>query len=369
MKFFGLNSIVAWFCLAALGRAAEWPGATWSRAKPADVGMLGSRLDEAREFALQGAGSGAIVRHGKWVYAWGDQAQTYDIKSSSKSIGVTVLGLALLDGKVKLDDKAITYHPEIGVPPESNAHLGWREKITLRQLANQMAGFEKTRGFGKLLFEPGTHYFYSDGGPNWLAECLTLVYGRDLNEVMFERVFTPLGLTPAEIRWRNNSLRPHTIKGVGRREFGSGFSANMNAMARIGYLYLREGRWRDRQIISAEFVRLCSRPAPELRGLPEGEPTHGNASEHYSLLWWNNADGRLRGIPPDAFWSAGLYNSYILVVPSLDLVAVRAGKGWPEASSDPDGNRRSNFERFFGPIIASIREFKVTGSGSRSHGD
>ena len=39
-----------------------------------------------------------------------------------------------------------------------------------------------------------------------------------------------------------------------RREFGSGISANVDAMARIGYLYLRGGKWKRRQIIPKAFV-------------------------------------------------------------------------------------------------------------------
>jgi len=344
--------------LSASSHAAEWPGIKWPTASPAEVGMHEPRLAEARAFALSGGGSGAVIRHGKWVYAWGDQVQIYDIKSSSKSVGVTALGVALLDRKVQLDDPAIKYHPGIGVLPESNVATGWLEKITLRQLANQSAGFEKNRGFGKLLFEPGTHYFYSDGGPNCLAECLTLAYGRDLNELMFERVFTPLGITRAELKWRDNSLRPHEINGIPRREFGSGFSVNMNAMARIGYLYLREGRWNDRQIIPADFVRLASKPAEALRGLPEGESSHGNASEHYSMLWWNNGDGYVPNVPRDAYWSAGLFNSYIVVIPSLDLVVVRAGNGWPTDTEEVRAQgRRPGFALFVAPIVASITEF------------
>ncbi|MBI5689975.1 MAG: serine hydrolase [Verrucomicrobia bacterium] len=314
--------------------SAEFPGAAWSKAEPAEVGLAEARLLQARDYALTGGGSGRIVRHGRLVLAWGDQARLYDLKSSSKSIGVTALGLALLDGKVRLDDPAIRHHPDLGLPPEGNRETGWLPRITLRHLANQVAGFEKPGGYGKVLFEPGTKWLYSDAGPNWLAECLTLAYGRDLNEVLTERVFIPLGIRPADLRWRENAYRPQEINGVKRREFGSGFSANVDAMARLGYLYLREGRWGGRQILPTDFVRLARAPARELAGLAELDDKHGNASEHYSLLWWNNGDGTISELPRDAFWSWGLYDSLIVVIPSLDLVVARAGQGWKRTSDE-----------------------------------
>lgn len=331
---FALSSLLLLSTLPAAQPRAAWPGASWTTAAPAEVGLSEVRLHEARDYALSGGGAGIITRRGRVVLTWGDQAELFDLKSSSKSIGITLLGVAIGDGKVKLDDPARTHHPEFGVPPASNAATGWLEQITLRHLANQSAGFAKRGGYVELLFPPGSKWHYSDAGPNWIAECLTLAYGRDLNEVMFERVFTPIGITPADIRWRRHSYRPQLINGVARREFGSGFHANVGAMARIGYLYLRGGRWEDRQILPAEFVRLAGRPAPQNRGLEEHEPQHGNASEHYSLLWWNNGDGTLPGVPRDAYWSWGLYDSLIVVIPSLDLVVGRAGRSWKRTSDE-----------------------------------
>lgn len=150
-------------------RAAEFPASEWPRATPAQVGMAEARLYQARDYALTAGGSGLIIRHGRRVLAWGDENQRYDVKSTSKSIGVTLLGVALQDGKVKLDDPALRYLPTLGTPPESNRENGWIPQITLRQLANQTAGFEKPGGYGKLLFPPGTKWHYSDAGPNWLA--------------------------------------------------------------------------------------------------------------------------------------------------------------------------------------------------------
>jgi CubicO group peptidase (beta-lactamase class C family) len=362
MNFRMFKNLTLLLLVACTLRAAEWPGATWPKATPAQVGMAEVRLKEARDYALTGGGSGMIIRNGKVVMTWGDEATRYDLKSSSKAIGVTLLGLALQDGKLKLDDPAIRYQPDLGIPPETNGATGWLPKITLRQLANQSAGFEKPGGYGKLLFQPGTKWHYSDAGPNWIAECLTLIYGRDLNDVMFERVFTPIGIKRTDIVWREHAYRPKEINGVKRREFGSGLSANVHAMARVGYLYLRDGKWGDKQIIPADFVRLARRPAQEIAGLSEHDETHGNASDHYSMLWWNNGDGTLPGVPRDASWSWGLFDSLIFVVPSLDLVVVRAGKSWARPSTE----HYDPLKPFFEPIVASIREFESRGGSKTS---
>ena len=285
---------------------------------------------------------------------WGDPAQRYDLKSTSKSIGGTLLGIALKERKVQLDDLAAKYHPTFGVPPETNSQTGWLDEITLRMLANQTAGFEKPGGYQPLLFAPGTKWHYSDGGPNWLDECITLIYQRDLNDVIFERVFTPIGITPADIVWRRNAFRPPQINNAMRREFGSGFSANVNALARIGYLYLREGRWKNEEILSPSFIHAIREPAPALAKLPAHDPsTHGNAAAHYSMLWWNNADGTIAGLPRDAHWSWGLYDSLIVVVPSLDLVVARAGpaKSWKR---DKDADHYEVLKPFLQPIAAAM---------------
>jgi CubicO group peptidase (beta-lactamase class C family) len=325
-----MKSLLPLLLLAASATAAEtWPMPRWNQVAPSEVGMDESLLRQARDYALTGEGSGYVTRHGKLVMTWGDPRQKYDLKSTSKSIGVTALGLALMDGKLRLEDKAAAIHPQFGVPPESNRETGWLGEITIFHLATQTAGFAKHGGYQPLLFRPGTAWHYSDSGPNWLAECVTLVYRRDVRDLMFERVFTPIGIQQPDLSWRNNSYRPHEIDGIPRREFGSGVSANVDAMARIGYLYLRRGRWQDKQILPETFIDTARTSIPQLAGLREHEdPNHGNASEHYGLLWWNNADGSLPDVPRDAYWSWGLYDSLIVVIPSLNIVASRAGKSW-----------------------------------------
>ncbi len=343
-------------CLALATNPARaewpWPAEEWEAAAPEAMGLDPALLAQAREYALTGGGAGIIVRGGRVVMTWGDPARRYDLKSTSKSIGVTALGLALADGLIGLDDRARNHHPTLGEEPSENRATGWLDDITIRQLATQSAGFAKPGGWSPLIYEPGTAWFYNDCGPNWLAECVTLAYRRDVRELLFERVFTPIGISADDLIWRDNAYRPHEIDGIARREFGSGVLANVDAMARIGYLYLRGGRWGDRQLLPSNFVDLVRTVDSSIAELPvhEGD-THGDAPRHYGLLWWNNTDGTLAEVPRDAYWSWGLHDSLIVVIPSLDLVIVRAGSDWQR-----EGNGHYDvLQPFLGPIVAAVR--------------
>jgi hypothetical protein len=360
MKKFALFALVLCTALSAAG-AGEFPGDDWTRATPAEVGMDAAELETARDYALTTEGAGYITRHGKLVMSWGPIDQTYDLKSSSKSIGVMAIGLAMLDGTMALDDKAVKYQPELGThesAPEVskfNRDTGWLDQITLFHLATQTAGFEKPGGYGKLLFEPGTKWLYSDAGPNWLAECVTKVYKQDIETLMFDRVFTPIGIEREDLRWRKHSYRPALLDGIPSREFGSGVHANVDAMARIGYLHLRRGVWNGKRILPEAFIDLARQPHPKVASVPlmDGEWSHDNASTHYGLLWWNNGDGTLANVPRDAYWSWGLYDSLIVVIPSLDIVASRTGKSWKRTEG---AQHYAVLEPFLGNIVASVRD-------------
>ena len=291
---------------------------------------------EHAEYALTGGGSGYITRGGKLVMSWGDPETALRLEINHQVLRRHCAGSGRPRRQDRVDGQGTNNITQtFGMPPESNAATGWLDQITILHLATQTAGFEKPGGYEKLIFEPGTKWAYSDGGPNWLAECVTLAYRQDVDKLMFDRVFTPLGITRDDLVWRNNSYRPKEIDGIVRREFGSGISANVDAMARIGLLYLRGGSWKGSRILPEGFVAEASTTVPSVVGLPEVDPqNYGNASDHYGLLWWNNADATLKNVPRDAFWSWGLYDSLIVVIPSLDLVVVaRADPG----SASPTG--------------------------------
>lgn len=337
-----------------------WPMPGWLRVTPAEVDLDETQLAAARDYALTGGGAGYVVRSGRLAFAWGDPKQRYDLKSTTKSFGAAALGLAVLDGKVRLSDQARAHHPTLGTPPDSNANTGWLDEITMLHLASQTAGFDKPGGYVPLLFRPGTTWAYSDSGPNWLAECLTLAYGCDLDGLMFERLFAPLGIKRTDLVWRQNQYRPDRIEGFKRREFGAGISANVDAMARFGLLWLREGEWQGSQLLPRDFVRQATSTDLRVSRLPVHKPEeYGRASDHYGLLWWNNADGAIRGVPRDTYWSWGLYDSLIVVMPTLDIVVARAGKSWKRTEG---ADHYDVLRPFLQPIAAAARPTAASSS-------
>ena len=103
--------------------------------------------------------------------------------------------------------------------------------------------------------------------------------------------------------------------------------------------------------IPLRFTHAVRAPLPFMKDLPEYKREE-DASAHYSLLWWNNADGSLKNVPRDAHWTWGLYDSLIIVMPSLDIVISRAGKSWDRTSEE----HYAVLEPFLEPIVQAVKE-------------
>jgi CubicO group peptidase (beta-lactamase class C family) len=298
--------------MAASAQTLIWPGDAWQTGTPDSQGMSEARLQEARTYALTRGGSGFIARRGVQVYTWGSQTDLYDVKSVTKSIGSAVLAFAIGENKLALADKAQAHLASFGTPPDTNAATGW------------------------------------------LADILTTKHQVDLATLMRQRVFEPLGIDATELTWRANQFRDDNIGGIKRRELASGINANVDALARLGLFFMRDGVWRDQRILPEGFVAQVRVPAANIKGLPIDLPeAYPDAPSHYGVMWWTNGDGRLAGVPKDAYWGWGLHDHLLVVIPSLDLVVVRtsANQGWRCADFCPD---YALLEPLLNPIVASV---------------
>jgi CubicO group peptidase (beta-lactamase class C family) len=97
----------------------------------------------------------------------------------------------------------------------------------------------------------------------------------------------------------------------GGTRWGGGVWINSWDMARFGYLWLRGGKWGERQIVAPAFVKAATTPSKV------------SNSPDYGYLWWLNTQGKnYPGLPPTAYGAKGAGSNTITISPDHDLVVV-----------------------------------------------
>jgi CubicO group peptidase (beta-lactamase class C family) len=304
--------------------------------------------DAVGPFKERGDPTGVILRHGYIVAEWGDPQRVDMTFSVTKSFLSTTVALAY-DRKLirSLQDTVREYMaPVVVVAPDNGknraARLGEAETlelfesehnrtITWDHLLRQISDWEGTlwnkpewadrpgnnpaEWRSRKRNPPGAVYEYNDVRVNVLALAALNVWRRPLPQVLKEYVMDPIG---ASQTWRwygyENSwviVDGQAVQSVsGGGHWGGGMFISARDQARFGYLTLRRGRWKDRQILSEDWVRMALTPtAPQ--------PTYG------FMNWFLNTDRKyIASAPAAAFVHVGNGTNVIYVDPDNDLVMV-----------------------------------------------
>jgi CubicO group peptidase (beta-lactamase class C family) len=157
---------------------------------------------------------------------------------------------------------------------------------------------------GKMWARPGEGYLYGQD-PHIASIVLRGVVGMELQEYIKLKLAEPMGWG----RWgyaihQGGETLPHT-PGAG------GIALHSTDALRFGYLLLKKGQWKNRQLVPADYVELLSRPSPF------------NPHSPFSLQHEVNADGHVAGAPRDAFFKSGAGGFGLYVIPSLDMVVYK----------------------------------------------
>lgn len=301
-----------------------WPGEKWQWKRPAEVGLDKTGLEQLARYA---GGSGCIVRNGYMVFEWGDIKRRRDVASAVKPVYTHFLLKAVEDGKLSgLDELVVKYETRL---KDLNKDLGYKDRdITWRHLCNQVSCYGVTE-------KPGEAFDYSDWNMALLFDTLFLkVYGSTWEKVDAE-VLRPM-LTDI-LQCEDNPT--FMAFGTGNRPGRLGISCR--DFARFGLLYLRDGRWRQKQLLDKDLARFAPRwpvsiEVPRTKGekaeMIEGQRSIGggnNQCDHngnYSNAWWINGIGRdgqrnWPDVPDDVFGCFGHGDiRAVVVMPSLDIV-------------------------------------------------
>jgi CubicO group peptidase (beta-lactamase class C family) len=316
----------------------------------------------------RGDATGIIIRNGYLIADWGDPSRVDMTHSVTKSFLSTIVGLAF-DRKLirSLQDKAVDYSAPITVyQPGQRFDAAERfgssqlldlfgtehnRKITWEQLLRQTSDWEGTlwgkpdwadrpdrdanKWLNRVRGEPGSSYEYNDVRVNALALAALNLWRRPLPQVLKENIMDEIG---ASNTWRwygyENSyvvLDGQIIQSVsGGGHWGGGMFINAYDMARFGLLTSRNGKWGNKQLLSAEFIRQAKTPTTV-------EPTYG------FMNWFLNTEKKLYATAPaSAFAHVGNGTNIVFVDPENDLVIVAR---WIE-------NNKVN--EFIGKVMSSV---------------
>jgi CubicO group peptidase (beta-lactamase class C family) len=363
----GLVLIVVGIALPAAQTAYYPPPDQWARKSAAEVGMDPARLAEAVEFMkshetaspkrdfsdqeinmgtllasmpTERAGSnGLIIRRGYIVAEFGDTLRPDPTYSVAKSMLATLAGIAH-DRRLipNLDGPVAELVKDGGYDSPQNSKVTWRHHLQQEsewegEMWGKNANFIGREAFGSAerkprpIQPPGSHYEYNDVRMNRFALSLLRVFKKPLPDVFRDEVMNPIG---ASTTWKwvpytnayvdVDGTRMASVAGGTR--WGGGMWINSYDMARFGLLWLKNGKWNDRQIVPAAYVKMATTPS-----------RHG---PDYGFLWGlNTKQAQWPGSPVDAYSARGSGGNIIFISPSHDLVVV-----WRWSAQSNEGFRR-----------------------------
>jgi CubicO group peptidase (beta-lactamase class C family) len=298
-----------------------WPTERWPRTTPERVGLDRALLlvaDEQVPAVLPDLSALLVVRNGFLVferyYNGHEPDAPLNVRSITKSAVSALVGMALDEGLLTSLDQTIGELIPDRVPDNADPLT---PTITVRKLLTMTSGWAwdisvdyptliASENWAELTLSlpvadpPGTFYAYNTGGSHLLSVILQDLTGQETADYAAERLFAPLGIGQHE--WQESPQ--------GESCGGFGLFLTPQEMAKLGFLFLKGGRWEDAQLVPADYAAAATtyQSAGDSTGLA-----------NYGYQWWVT---NVYGLP--SFFALGYGSQYVYVVPDLDLIVVAA---------------------------------------------
>ncbi len=299
---------------------AYWPTSGWRISTPEEQGFDSVKLAEGLQ-ALKDEhvpiDSLLIIRNGYVVldayFQPYDGTFAHDLASVTKSFTTTLVGIALGQGKLTLDQPMVSFFPGRAI-----ANLDPRKQaMTVLHLASMSNGFESgcLRGDEptlnamrsqpdwiqaaldrKVTADPGLAFCYDSPGMHILSAILQERTGMTESEFARRFLFEPLGIH--DVTWKADP-QGYT------HGWGDLHLKPLDA-AKLGYLWLQNGIWDGVQIVPASWVRDAVKPL------------HPASGDDYGYGWW---------VSQDSYYAVGRGGQNIKVYPGYKAIVVTTASG------------------------------------------
>lgn len=258
-----------------------------------------------------------LLRHGKLlasgVFSPFSLKEENTIFSCSKMFVGTAAGFAMAEGLFGLDDTVASLLPEYLPKSPDERALRIRVRHLLTMTVGQSAevvheGGNRPQGddestwaeeffLRKCEREPGEAFGYDSFATYMLSFLIKKLSGVDFLEYLRPRLFEPLGLpTPPCIRDKNGIPIGWT-----------GLRITLGMLARIGQLYLEDGKYKGKQILPPGFVALATQ-----KHIDTDNATGPDWSSGYCFQFWRGQH--------DSYRFCGALGQMCVILPQYDMV-------------------------------------------------
>jgi CubicO group peptidase (beta-lactamase class C family) len=329
-----------------------FPGASWDSVPDIrSAGWSRAGLDSvrARLQALPSTGFVAIAG-GRVLMSYGNPTEISYLASVRKSVLSMLMGNYVRRGTVRLEASLA----ELGMDDVGGLTAAEKEATVLDLLTARSGVYHPASNDGDDLAsapprgsqQHGTYYLYSNWDFNALGSAFERMTGRDIYDVLASDLAGPIGMEDFD-RTRHRKTGDSTKS----RHLAYHMHFSTRDMARIGYLMLRRGQWRGRQVIPADWVDESTRAFTKVSEMNPARRRSGAFG--YGYLWWVFDGPRASGPYKGAYAGLGAIGQHILVLPELDLVV--AHKTRP-GQRDAEGRARTvPHDVFFEVIDVLVR--------------
>ncbi|MFW9969907.1 MAG: serine hydrolase domain-containing protein [Candidatus Odinarchaeota archaeon] len=302
---------------------AYWPTNGWNTSSPEAQGVnpqkileMDNYIDNYIRYYLDTL---LIIKNGYLIYerypsGYYDENSLHDIHSTTKSFTSTLIGIAIDKGYIGgVDDYILDFFPNKIIQNMNS----WKQTIRLEHLLTMTAGFQwedivnyfimlAMSDWAQYVLDqpmtdsPDTRWNYNSGVSHLLSAILEQVTPNGTLAFAEEYLFEPLGIT--DYTWQEN---------LGIPAGGAFLHLKAKDMAKLGYLFLMEGKWENQQIVSKNWVSQAIKPSVILPY--EMEPYTGYGYQWWGLYWGKDYSAR------------ALYEQNVFVIPDLDMVVLALG--------------------------------------------
>ncbi len=276
----------------------------------------------------RGGPAGLILKDGYVVAKWGDIKRVDMTFSVTKSFLSTVTGLAVDKGLITNEtDLAKDYIWDGTFDGNHNSKITWQHLLQQNsdwsgELWGGKDWADRPPRKGDIddwknreLREPGTVMEYNDVRVNVLAYSALQVWRKPLPQVLKENLMDKIGASTTW-RWFGYDNAWATIDGLkmksvtGGGHSGAGLFISAEDMARFGLLFLNNGKWKNEQLVSQDWIERAVTPS--------------KPNVNYGYMWWLNKKGprHWENVSEDIYYAAGFGGNFIVVDKKHNVVVV-----------------------------------------------